>query len=95
MLGHLATCQPHQRRSLRTQHPACASVRLDDLQPMLHPAAGDEDGYVYESCNNQQERRGSMEGTFTFVPGDMASPLGAPFNAECPKFPLDVPSFIV
>ena len=59
-----------------------------------HPAAGDEEGYVYESCNNQQERRGSMEGTFTFVPGDMGSPLGAPFNADCPRFPLDVPNFI-
>jgi len=49
---------------------------------------------VYESCNNQQERRGSMEGTFTFVPGDMGSPLGAPFNADCPRFALDVPEFI-
>ena len=59
----------------------------------MNPGAGVED-FVYESCNNQQERRGSMEGTFTFMPGDMGRPLGPPITAECPRFPLEVPTLV-
>ena len=35
-----------------------------------------------------------MEGTFTFVPGDMASPTGPPITAECPRFYLEVPAIV-
>ncbi len=56
-------------------------------------AAGDED-FVYESCNNQQERRGAMEGIFTFVPGEIGAPTGPPVIVKCPKFALEVPEYV-
>ena len=59
---------------------------------VLCPVGGEE--FAYESCNNQQQRRGAMEGSFTFVPGSISAPSGPSLIAKCPKFTLEVPAFV-
>lgn len=55
-------------------------------------AGGEE--FTYESCNNQQDVKGAMEGTFTFVPVGLNRSQGNPLVAACPRFELAVPQYI-
>ncbi|XP_022874657.1 F-box protein SKIP16-like [Olea europaea var. sylvestris] len=59
--------------------------------PLLHPG-GDE--FVYESCTPLPCSQGSIEGSFTFVPGRLADPKGDQFVAEVARFPLQLPDYI-
>ncbi|KAL2469442.1 F-box protein SKIP16 [Abeliophyllum distichum] len=59
--------------------------------PLLHPG---EDEFVYESCTSLPSSRGSVEGSFTFVPGRLADPKGSPFEVEVARFPLQLPDYI-
>lgn len=56
--------------------------------------AGGE-GFAYESCNNQQDVTGAMEGAFTFVPLGVNQSEGNPLVAACPRFELVVPQYII
>ncbi|KAK8483554.1 hypothetical protein V6N12_076223, partial [Hibiscus sabdariffa] len=47
--------------------------------PLLHPG---EDEFVYESGTPLPSSSGSIEGSFTFVPGRLADPKGSPFEAQ-------------
>lgn len=58
--------------------------------PLLMPG----DRFEYQSCIQQQEVRGSMEGSFTFVEGSLDEPGARIIKAICPRFRLDVPSII-
>ncbi|KAK4489103.1 hypothetical protein RD792_004897 [Penstemon davidsonii] len=59
--------------------------------PLLRPG-GEE--FVYESCTSLQASRGSIEGSFTFVPGRLADAKGSPFAVEVSRFPLQLPDYI-
>lgn len=59
--------------------------------PLLRPG---EEEYVYESCSSQPHSPGSIEGSFTFVPGRLADPKGSPFKAVVSRFTLVMPDYI-
>ncbi|XP_030940862.1 F-box protein SKIP16 isoform X6 [Quercus lobata] len=59
--------------------------------PLLLPG---EREFVYESCTPLPTSLGSIEGSFTFVPGRLADPKGAPFEVEVARFPLQLPDYI-
>ncbi|KAF5207243.1 F-box protein skip16 [Thalictrum thalictroides] len=59
--------------------------------PLLHP---DGKEFIYESCTPLPSCPGSIDGTFTFVPGRLTNPKGGPFMVEVAQFPLQLPDFI-
>ncbi|GJS43233.1 F-box protein SKIP16 [Tanacetum coccineum] len=61
------------------------------LYPLLRPG---EKEFIYESCSNCPASSGSVEGSFTFLPGRLRDPKGSPFEVEVAKFPLQLPDYI-
>lgn len=59
--------------------------------PLLRPG---EREFVYQSCSPQPSTSGSMEGSFTFVPGSLADPKGDPFEVKVPRFTLQLPDYV-
>ena len=59
---------------------------------MRRADAGGEE-FVYQSCTQQREPGGSMEGEFAFVEGTLATP-GAEFDVECPRFYMRIPDIL-
>ncbi|KAL7607970.1 hypothetical protein Lser_V15G14078 [Lactuca serriola] len=59
--------------------------------PLLRPGKKE---FVYESCTMSASSPGSIEGSFTFVPGRLADPKGSTFDVEVAKFPLLLPEYI-
>ncbi|XWS09350.1 hypothetical protein CRYUN_Cryun40dG0077600 [Craigia yunnanensis] len=59
--------------------------------PLLHPG---EDEFVYESCTPLSSSSGSVEGSFTFVPGRLADPKGSSFEVQVARFPLQKPDYV-
>ncbi|GMY32568.1 F-box protein SKIP16 isoform X1 [Fagus crenata] len=59
--------------------------------PLLLPG---EKEFVYESCTPLTTSSGSVEGSFTFVPGRLADPKGAPFEVEVARFPIELPDYV-
>ncbi|KAG8362577.1 hypothetical protein BUALT_BualtUnG0061900 [Buddleja alternifolia] len=59
--------------------------------PLLRPG---EEEFVYESCTSLLASQGSVEGSFTFVPGRLADAKGSPFAVEVSRFPLQLPDYI-
>ncbi|XP_020596827.1 F-box protein SKIP16 [Phalaenopsis equestris] len=61
------------------------------LYPHLRP---NQNEFVYESCTPLPYASGSIEGSFTFVPGSLAHPEGPPFEVKVAPFKLEVPEYI-
>ncbi|KAL1324037.1 hypothetical protein HN51_034228 [Arachis hypogaea] len=59
--------------------------------PLLCP--GDKE-FVYQSCTPIPTSSGSVEGSFTFVPGRLAEPKGDPFLVTVASFPLKLPDYV-
>ncbi|KAJ1275595.1 hypothetical protein BS78_05G146900 [Paspalum vaginatum] len=59
--------------------------------PVLLPG---KDEFVYESCTPMPEGPGSVEGSFSFVPGKLSRPEGKLFEVIVAPFPLEVPEYI-
>ncbi|KAM7277972.1 hypothetical protein ACFE04_005106 [Oxalis oulophora] len=59
--------------------------------PLLQPG---EKEFIYQSCTPLASSSGSVEGSFTFIPGKLASPKGGPFEVEVGRFPLQRPDYI-
>ncbi|XP_052207560.1 F-box protein SKIP16 [Diospyros lotus] len=59
--------------------------------PLLRPGEGE---FVYESCTFSPSPSGSIEGSFTFVPGSLADPMGESFGVAVAHFPLQLPDYI-
>ncbi|GMI92973.1 SKP1/ASK-interacting protein 16 [Hibiscus trionum] len=59
--------------------------------PLLHRG---EDEFVYESCTHLSSSSGSVEGSFTFVPGRLADLKGSPFEVQVARFPLQLPDYV-
>ncbi|KAK4756200.1 hypothetical protein SAY87_006327 [Trapa incisa] len=50
--------------------------------------------FVYESCSYQPTSRGSIEGSFDFIPGRLTKPEGSSFLAEVARVPFHLPRCI-
>ncbi|CAJ2679091.1 unnamed protein product [Trifolium pratense] len=61
------------------------------MYPLLRP--GDKE-FAYQSCAALPTSSGSVEGSFTFVPGRLVEPKGDPFIATVARFPLERPDYI-
>ncbi|KAK4718524.1 hypothetical protein R3W88_016862 [Solanum pinnatisectum] len=89
------SCQLYWRRWIIR----CNDNVVDDVNgeavigkyPLLRPG---EEEFVYQSCSSQPHSPGSIEGSFTFVPGRLADPKGSPFEAVVSRFPLVMPDYI-
>jgi F-box protein 3 len=53
-----------------------------------------QEEFVYESCTPLPDSPGSVEGSFTFVPGKLSRPEGKPFEVTVAAFPLEIPEYI-
>ncbi|KAL6662338.1 hypothetical protein ACP70R_000197 [Stipagrostis hirtigluma subsp. patula] len=59
--------------------------------PVLSPG---QEEFVYESCTPLPRGPGSVEGSFSFVPGKLSRPEGKPFEVTVAPFPLEIPEYI-
>ncbi|KAM7465275.1 hypothetical protein LguiB_012837 [Lonicera macranthoides] len=89
------TCQLYWRRWLiRANDDVLSDVNGEAVIgkfPLLRPG---EKEFVYQSCTPLPVSSGSVEGSFTFVPGRLADPKGSPFEVEVASFPLQLPDYI-
>ncbi|XP_022849352.1 F-box protein SKIP16-like isoform X2 [Olea europaea var. sylvestris] len=90
-----SSCQLYRRHwTIRANDAVVSNVNGEAVIgrfPLLHPG---EDEFVYESCTPLPSSLGSIEGSFTFVPGRLADPKGGHFKVEVARFPLQLPDFI-
>ncbi|KAK9146119.1 hypothetical protein Sjap_006022 [Stephania japonica] len=90
-----SSCQLYWRRWIIRAKEAVVSDVNDEAVIGKYPLLstyGKE--FVYESCTPLPSSCGSIEGAFTFVPGRLTEPKGAPFDVEVARFPLEVPDYI-
>ncbi|URD76870.1 hypothetical protein MUK42_20060 [Musa troglodytarum] len=59
--------------------------------PLLIP---DEEEFFYQSCTPLPGAPGSIEGSFTFVPGRISKPEGRHFNVKVAPFILEEPEYV-
>ncbi|EHA8589922.1 F-box protein SKIP16 [Cocos nucifera] len=59
--------------------------------PLLFP---DKEEFVYQSCASLPGAPGSVEGSFTFVPGRLRKPEGKQFDVKVAPFILEEPGYI-
>jgi len=89
------SCQLHWRRWIIRAYDRIVSEVNNEAVigkfPLLHPG---EKEFVYESCTPLPASPGSIEGSFTFVPGRLTDPKGAPFEVEVAKIDLHLPDYI-
>ncbi|KAL9233187.1 hypothetical protein vseg_008216 [Gypsophila vaccaria] len=89
------SCQLHRRRwIIRENETVKGDVDGEAVIgkfPLLRPG---EKEFVYESCTPQHSTHGSIEGSFTFVPGRLVAPKGDPFKVEVARFELAIPEYI-
>nr|CAB3489699.1 unnamed protein product [Digitaria exilis] len=97
MLGgvYYSSCQLHSRHwTIRSRDIVVSDVGGEGVigqYPVLSPG---QDEFVYESCTPLPEAPGSVEGSFSFVPGKLSRPEGKPFEVKVAPFPLEVPEYI-
>ncbi|XP_011011512.1 PREDICTED: F-box protein SKIP16-like isoform X2 [Populus euphratica] len=92
---HFSSCQLHLRHWVISANDTVVSnINAEAVIgkfPLLFPG---ENEFVYESCTPLPTSTGSVEGSFTFVPGRLADPKGIPFKVEVGRFPLQLPDYI-
>ncbi|VVA90158.1 unnamed protein product [Arabis nemorensis] len=92
---HHSSCQLYWRHwVIRADDAVIDNVNGEAVigkYPLLQ--AGEEE-FVYESCSNFPTTIGSIEGSFTFVPGSLKDPKGSQFEVNVAEFPLKLPDYI-
>ncbi|KAJ4838468.1 hypothetical protein Tsubulata_034930 [Turnera subulata] len=92
---YFSSCQLHWRHwIIRANNTVVSNVNGEaviGMFPLLQPG---EKEFVYESCTPLPTSSGSVEGSFTFVPGRLRDPKGGPFEVEVAQFPLQLPDYI-
>ncbi|CAJ1933348.1 unnamed protein product [Sphenostylis stenocarpa] len=90
-----SSCQLHWRHwIIRANDVVVSNVNGEAVigqYPLLRPGAQE---FVYQSCTPLPTPSGSIEGSFTFIPGSLAIPKGDPFLATVAQFPLQLPDYI-
>uniref|UniRef100_A0A1J3FF48 F-box protein SKIP16 n=1 Tax=Noccaea caerulescens TaxID=107243 RepID=A0A1J3FF48_NOCCA len=91
-----SSCQLYWRHwSIRADDAVIDTVNGEAVigkYPLLQ--AGEEEEFVYESCSSFPTTSGSIEGSFTFVPGSLKDPKGSQFEVQVAEFPLKLPDYI-
>ncbi|ERN20323.1 hypothetical protein AMTRI_Chr06g177980 [Amborella trichopoda] len=91
----MSSCQLYWRHWIIRANDAIISDVSDKAVIGKHPLlreGGKE--FVYQSCTSSPLPSGSIEGSFTFVPGRLNNPQGGQFDAEVAQFPLELPDYI-
>ncbi|XP_010485720.1 PREDICTED: F-box protein SKIP16-like [Camelina sativa] len=92
---HHSSCQLYWRHwVIRADNEVIDKVNGEAVigkYPLLQ-AGGEE--FVYESCSSFSTTAGSIEGSFTFVPGSLRDPKGSQFEVKVAEFPLELPDYI-
>uniref|UniRef100_A0A0E0MEJ5 ApaG domain-containing protein n=1 Tax=Oryza punctata TaxID=4537 RepID=A0A0E0MEJ5_ORYPU len=97
MLGgvYYPSCQLYSRHwIIRWRDRVVSDVNGEGVigkYPLLTPG---QEEFVYESCTPLPDSPGSVEGSFTFVPGKLSRPEGKPFEVTVAPFPLEMPQYI-
>uniref|UniRef100_A0A0E0F4K2 ApaG domain-containing protein n=1 Tax=Oryza meridionalis TaxID=40149 RepID=A0A0E0F4K2_9ORYZ len=97
MLGgvYYSSCQLYSRHwIIRWRDRVVSDVNGEGVigkYPLLTPG---QEEFVYESCTPLPDSPGSVEGSFTFVPGMLSRPEGKPFEVTVAPFPLEIPEYI-
>ncbi|XP_015887009.2 F-box protein SKIP16 isoform X1 [Ziziphus jujuba] len=90
-----SSCQLHWRHwIIRANDTVTSDVNAEAVIgkfPLLKPG---EEEFVYESCTPLTSSTGSVEGSFTFVPGRLTEPEGSSFEVAVARFPLQRPDYI-
>ncbi|KAG4973903.1 hypothetical protein AAZX31_11G123900 [Glycine max] len=90
-----SSCQLHWRHwIIRANDIVISDVNGEAVigqYPLLRPGAQE---FVYQSRMHLPTPSGSIEGSFTFIPGRLADPKGDPFLATVARFPLQLPDYI-
>ncbi|OMO68026.1 hypothetical protein CCACVL1_20127 [Corchorus capsularis] len=90
-----SSCQLHWRHwIIRANEAVISDVHGEAVIgqfPLLRPG---EDEFFYQSCTPLPSSSGSVEGSFTFVPGRLADPKGSPFEVQVERFPLQLPDYV-
>ncbi|TVU03654.1 hypothetical protein EJB05_50006 [Eragrostis curvula] len=92
---YYSSCQLHSRHwTIRSRDSIVSDIHGEGVigeYPVLSPG---KDEFVYESCAPLPHGPGSVEGSFSFVPGMLSRPEGKPFEVTVAPFPLEVPEYI-
>ncbi|VYS45164.1 unnamed protein product [Arabidopsis thaliana] len=92
---HHSSCQLYWRHwVIRADNEVVDNVNGEAVigkYPLLQ--AGEEE-FVYESCSSFPTTAGSIDGSFTFVPGSLRDPKGSQFEVKVVEFPLELPDYI-
>uniref|UniRef100_A0A0D9XR25 ApaG domain-containing protein n=1 Tax=Leersia perrieri TaxID=77586 RepID=A0A0D9XR25_9ORYZ len=97
MLGgvYYSSCQLYSRHwIIRWRDQVVSDVNGEGVigkYPLLTPG---QEEFVYESCTPLPDSPGSVEGSFTFVPGKLSRPEGKSFEVTVAPFPLEMPEYI-
>lgn len=93
--AHFSSCQLQSRHwIIRANDTVVSDVCGEAVigkYPLLSPNGPE---FVYESCSPMPAYPGSIEGSFTFVPGSLKAPRGRPFEVQVAPFILEVPGYI-
>ncbi|ONK77279.1 uncharacterized protein A4U43_C02F4910 [Asparagus officinalis] len=92
---YYSSCQLYSRHwIIRSKDVVVSDVSGEAVigeYPLLLP---NEEEFVYESCTPLPAAPGSVEGSFTFVPGRLRKPEGRQFDVKVAPFPLEEPGYI-
>ncbi|KAG6512819.1 F-box protein SKIP16-like isoform X1 [Zingiber officinale] len=92
---YYSSCQLHSRHwIIRSKDTIVSNVHGEAVigqYPLLLPG---EEEFVYQSCTPVPGVPGSVEGSFTFVPGRLSRPEGRQFDVKVAPFILEKPDYI-
>ncbi|XP_073013427.1 F-box protein SKIP16 [Typha latifolia] len=92
---YFSSCQLYSRHwIIRSRDTVVSDVQGEAVIgkfPLLFPNEGE---FVYESCTPLPEAPGSVEGSFTFVPGRLSKREGRQFDVKVAPFVLVAPEYI-
>ncbi|OEL32970.1 F-box protein SKIP16 [Dichanthelium oligosanthes] len=97
MLGgvYYSSCQLHSRHwTIRSRDRVISDVNGEGVIGEYPVLSSGRDEFVYESCTPLPKGPGSVEGSFTFVPGKLSRPEGRPFKVTVAPFHLEEPEYI-
>ncbi|KAJ4878897.1 F-box protein SKIP16 [Raphanus sativus] len=92
---HHSSCQLYWRHwIIRADDEVIDKVNGEAVIGKYPLLQAEEEEFVYESCSSFPTTSGSIEGSFTFVPGSLRDPKGSQFEVKVEEFPLKLPDYI-
>ncbi|KAF3496815.1 hypothetical protein DY000_02051979 [Brassica cretica] len=92
---HHSSCQLYWRHwIIRADDEVIDKVNGEAVIGKYPLLQAEEEEFVYESCSNFPTTSGSIEGSFTFIPGSLKDPKGSQFEVKVEEFPLKLPDYI-